>query len=609
MTKINPTSTSPVNNSPIDEDQPPTPQKTSEPNPIWSAAVDVGAAAFELGSFALKNSSLGVAADLIGSEIEMLEAVPATLTYTLDTASNFFLEGKYADKTLNPAPAIERVVANANQVLEKTFGDEALQITTHPNLNDRIYTSRVLMGQEEKLDQIPTAVAALAVGVLHENSDVLSFAVESPIYKAVAENAGKAIHAAGALAITSITHLPAGLVFKATSPIESAIDGMFDSINETIETVRTQPLLASEKAAAFTVPIRTRLERMPVNDTYTGHVKFDVAIHEGVGGHVNVEAKEMIKKTGEEKYEITFTGNASLLVGLGLGANEAAVKADAGFKQEVSITLEVSGPEAAQLIETAGDIVSGMTPMKVPIVYEDIMQMGDLTSTDVKLTGIEIKPQASFQASAGPIKDELAAELSSKTGIAVQRKFELDLKSQVGIAVGGLPPEENRSLEECLNALVQPSASVSVKGEGSVRFDGGLSAEFKLGAASGMDRIEASIKLEVKDFEKLADHLDMTKEELKNISADFLFEKLGSIPPDAAQISVEVTGYDGYLGGSLEFAGAEYSLKSEHPTTYLKIPDPENPNADMETNLKSLRNKITELAEGFDDERPVALKA
>ncbi|MEZ4462409.1 MAG: hypothetical protein R3E66_22330 [bacterium] len=54
--------------------------------------------------------------------------------------------------------------------------------------------------------------------------------------------------------------------------------------------------------------------------------------------------------------------------------------------------------------------------------------------------------------------------------------------------------------------------------------------EFKLDATSGQDRMSASIKLEVTDEAKLAQHLGIAKEDLKNLSPQFLLNKLANNP-------------------------------------------------------------------------------
>lgn len=549
--------------------------------------------------------------DAISAGKEIAEAGVKSTAGAIETSFNFLAEGKFNDYTLNPGPAIERCVAGANETLKKHGGDDPLQLTAHPKMEDVLYTFEVLSGAAGKLDQLPMAAAALAVGVLHENRAITQAVTESAVYQAVKANAGTMLQASTAINAMTLMSVPSGVAVKATEVFKSGLDGAFSGMDASLELIRDRPVLAREQAIAMTIPLRDRLERMPVGDSCEKKFKLKGEVHEGIGAKLGAEISGDVKKLGDNKYEVTLTGKADLFVGLGLSAQSKGVSGDLLAKHKIEIKIEVEGKDAAKVIDAGGDLTSLFTLTNPVGALNAVVKAGQIDPDDVKMkmTSCDIKFERGAEINSGPLKQQLTAELAASTGLGVQASFELEVKHELPVHVSGLTATQERSLQDCLKAMVEPSNSKSLKAEGKIRFDGEMSAEFKLEIESDANRIEAEIKVDIKDPAKVAAHLSISQDELKDISPQLLFDKLGSLPADAVEVSVSLTGHEGYLGAKLAIPPAEYSMGNSHPTQYLRVPDPNFPERDMSANIAEARRQIVALSEGWNNERAVALKA
>ncbi|MEZ4462410.1 MAG: hypothetical protein R3E66_22335 [bacterium] len=100
---------------------------------------------------------------------------------------------------------------------------------------------------------------------------------------------------------------------------------------------------------------------------------------------------------------------------------------DVGNEDEVTATFLVSGQNAAQVIDSAGDLAAALaSPAHAALAHDGLTQL-DASETQVKLTAIEVKHQIGAEVGLGSVTVNPTAELSTSTGLAVQQKFELSL--------------------------------------------------------------------------------------------------------------------------------------------------------------------------------------
>jgi len=525
-----------------------------------------------------------------GLDVVMLPA--AMPKYVFGEVQTFLNEKKYEDLTLNPSAALKRCVEGANDTLKETYGAEALQITTDPKLEDVIYTAQVLTGQTDKTSQLRTAAAAFGVGVAHENIGVVDFAKEGPAYQALSENAGTVLNTVAGIGAGALCP-PLGIAILASGPIKGFVNDAFRSIDENVAQLRSDPAATRAWVSVLTLPVEQRLEKMPVGDVLKQSFSTKIAVYDGVGGSLDLEVSRTIKKL-EDGYEVTIKSKGGSELGLGLGAQDSTASTKFAGESGVESKFVVKGEGAEKFI--AG------TSNGLEALFAD--------NSKVQLSSGDVNIEQAFGIEGDFGGGTTSAKVEFKNLQPSQLSAEFKLSNAFQFHMSGLPPEDDRSLKDCLKSMIEPSLSNSVKAEAKVGLeDDKFSAELKLTTTSGADRIEAEIKFEIKDPQRLADHLKIPVNELKNLSAEMMLEKVGSIPSDMMEISVSITGYEGYMGAKAKIPGMSIGVEQEHPTYYVRIPDPNNSDKSLSASLTDAHQQIVALSEGWNNERPVSLKA
>ncbi len=520
-------------------------------------------------------------------------SLPAAMPkYVLGEVQTFLKEEKYEDLTLNPSSALKRCVEGANDTLKETYGEDALQITTDPKFEDVIYTAQVLSGQTDKTSQLVTAAAAFGVGVAHENVGIVDFAMKGPAYQALAENAGAVVNTVAGIGLGALCP-PLGIAILAAGPLKETVNEAFLTIDANVAELRSDPAATREWVSVMTLPVQQRLEKMPVGDVFKQSFSTKVEVYDGVGGSIDVKISRSIKKI-DDGYEVTLKSSGGSALGLGMGAQKSTVSTKFEGESGTEVKFTVKGEGAEAFLAGLGNGVD------VLFAEESKLSVSDL----------DINIEQSFGVAGDLGGIDGSAKFEFKNLRPTQLSTEFKLSNALEFHISGMPPNDDRSLKDCLKSMIEPSASNSVKAEAKVGLEAGkYRGELKLTTTSGADRIEAEVKFEIKDPQRLADHLSIPVAELKNLSAAMILDKMGSIPNDMMEVSVSITGYEGYMGAKARIPGMSVAMEQEHPTHYVRIPDPTNSDKSLSASLADAHQQIVALSEGWNNERPVSLKA
>ncbi len=466
----------------------------------------------------------------LDEKLEFAEAGLELISTAGDAYERFVEAGRNPmQEVRNVQAAVERVEENVNASMKEAFGEDALQITLNPSLEDLAYTAAGLLDDQSKVSrQIKTAWALGGVEVARENAQVMEAIADSKVARAVSEAVEEKADVLGALGAVG-----AGMLLRPVGVLGGfAVAGaiLTDTIDMPIPTAQTlddfatglqeNPERYRDLAVMITGPSPHQLESLEVGGELHSEYSIDAEVGKGVKGAGSLGASISSRKVSEDAHLVTVELRGETAAKIGEKLSGVGLNVTGSSDKKVRVSMLISGRESHEAVSALhrGDVVNAL-----------------LTGASADAEGLEIESGTGISATAGFFDAELSRNFElgiDDEKVSISSEVNLGVGAELSNPIAKLPnPNDSQGVKDFVGAWTEltkleesthTSADLSFSARAAIEreHDSATSLVIELGVAASREDFELEGKLEVRitDVRAMIESTGMTAEELVTLA-------------------------------------------------------------------------------------------
>lgn len=432
----------------------------------------------------------------------------------------------------NIPEAADRVVENVNDAMKGVFGDDGLEFTLNPSVDDIRFTLEQLTTENSKLrTQARTGLSLAAFEVLRENAGVIEAVADSRTARAISNFVEDRTDTVAAMAVMGLGFFggPAGMLVGAytakqimTDEIDIPVFGA-DDLSDLMRDIQSNPGEYRTLIGAAQGPYSGSLDALDDGQSWSKWAS--VNLKGGKGGVASGSAtiKSTATKLDAETFKVDIETDLAASAGIGARLQDLGIDVSIKKGKGAKLSLIFTGPDASKAASSImrGDLNSAILTGSLPTVDTvELSSTDELSATALKHLDVSLGAETTI----GVNTENIVAskEWGAKAGVDLATKF-LNVKPLTS------DPGQTEAKAILSNLIDPPSGTgfeldAEVSAKAAVEVDhqtGAVELVLTLKAEASRENLDArgTVDIRLTDLDKLLTSTDLTQDTLIELAS------------------------------------------------------------------------------------------